>query len=148
PDLSGSGRREFLHLLSSQDQRLVGLRWDAGPKGLAPGADVDRAIERLDRVMEAAAGLTSPLVCVDLGVLPAPPRQPGPRPALTQKQAGLILVPAAGDVGKAGPAQPEPTSPPPDPAFVSQVDCALAEIGRRADRYSVVLAFRSELSSL
>ena len=57
PDLSDSGRREFRHLLSAQDQRLVGLRWDAGPKGIGPGADVDQVIERLDRVMEAAAGL-------------------------------------------------------------------------------------------
>src|SRR5579872_2573079 len=65
--LSGSGRREFRHILSSQDQQLIGLRVDAGPKGLGPGADVDRAIARLDRTMEAAAGLGSPLVCVDLG---------------------------------------------------------------------------------
>jgi sugar phosphate isomerase/epimerase len=36
----------------------------------------------------------------------------------------------------------------PDPVFVSQVDDALTELGRRADRYSIVIAFRSELSSL
>src|SRR5438105_2628800 len=148
PDLSGRGRKEFRQMLSARDQQLVGLRWDTGPKGLAPGADVDQAIARLDRVMEAAAGLASPLVCVDLGALPEPPRQPKPKPQVTQKQAGLILLPGAGDIGKPDAAPSEAPTPPPDPAFVSQVDGALAELGRRADRYSVVLAFRSELSSL
>src|SRR5947209_7479942 len=38
PDLSATGRREFLHLLSNQSQHLVGLRADAGPKGFGPGA--------------------------------------------------------------------------------------------------------------
>src|SRR5688572_24127236 len=88
PDLSVSGRREFLRLLSAQDQQLVGLRWEPGPKGLGPGADVDQAISRLDRVMEAAAGLAAPLVCVDLGPLPEPAAAPQPKPAVTQGQAG------------------------------------------------------------
>src|SRR4051794_27745876 len=57
PDLSASGRREFRTVLSAQDQQLVGLRWDTGPHGVGPGADVDQALSRLDRVMEAAAGL-------------------------------------------------------------------------------------------
>src|SRR5688500_13237645 len=66
PDLSSSGRREFRGVLSARDQQLVGLRWDAGPKGLSAGADVDQVLSRLDRVMETAAGLLSPLVCTDL----------------------------------------------------------------------------------
>src|SRR5512144_472442 len=57
PGLTATGRREFRHVLSAQDQQLVGLRWDTGPKGLGPGADVEQALSRLDRVMEAAAGL-------------------------------------------------------------------------------------------
>ena len=150
PDLSASGRREFSRLLSSQDQQLVGLRWDTGARGLGPGADVDQAVARLARVMEAAAALGTPLVCVDLGALPEPPRQRKPAPTVTPHQAGLILLPTAADVARASgaPAHPQPPSPPPNPSFVSQVDDALAEIGRRADRYGVVLALRSELSSL
>ena len=150
PDLSASGRREFVRLLSSQEQQLVGLRWDTGPRGLGPGADVDQAVARLDRVMEAAAALGSPLVCVDLGALPEPPRLPKPVPRVTPQQAGLILLPTAADVDKASgaPARAEPPAPPVDPSFASQVDAARVEIGRRADRYNVVLAFRSELSSL
>ena len=38
PELSRSGRREFLRLLSSQDRQLVGLRFDVGPRGFGPGA--------------------------------------------------------------------------------------------------------------
>src|SRR5579864_4785978 len=62
-ELSASGRREFRHVLTAQDEQLIGLRADVGPAGLAPGADVDRALSRLDKVMEAAAWLGSPLVC-------------------------------------------------------------------------------------
>ena len=148
PDLSDSGRREFRHLLSAQDQRLVGLRWDAGPKGIGPGADVDQVIERLDRVMEAAAGLTTPLVCADLGPLPEPPPDVKPKPKVTPGMAGLILLPTAADVAAAKePEAQQSAHRPPDPAFVSQVDAALVELGRRADRYNVTVAFRSELAS-
>ena len=147
PALSSSGRREFRQVLSAQDQQLVGLRWDAGPKGLSVGADVDQFLSRLDRVMEAAAGLLSPLVCVDAGPLPEPPPEAKPKPAVTPQQAGLLILPTAADVAAAR-AEPQPgTYRPPDPSFVSQVDGALAELGRRADRYGVTVAFRSELSS-
>lgn len=143
PGLTASGRREFRHILSGQDEQLVGLRADLGPAGLGPGADVDRAISRLDQVMEASAALGSPLVCVDVGPLPPVPEVERERPAVTPLQAGLILLPESA----APPPPPKPAAPPPDPAFVDQVRAALAEIGHHADRYSVVLAFRSDLSS-
>src|SRR3954471_18201075 len=57
PDLSQTGRREFRHVLSSEEIQLVGLRADLGPKGFGPGADVDRLLHRLDRAMDAAAGM-------------------------------------------------------------------------------------------
>lgn len=146
PDLSASGRREFRHVLSGQNQRLVGLRFDFGPKGLGPGADVDRAVSRLDRVMEAAAGLGAPLVCAELGPLPRPAPEAKPaKPRVTPEQAGFIFLPEAVTAPK--PEETAPPAPPPDRAFVSQVDAALAELGRRADRYNVVVAFRSELAS-
>jgi sugar phosphate isomerase/epimerase len=147
PELSSSGLREFRHVLSAQDQQLVGLRWDTGPSGLGPGADVDQALSRLDRVMEAAAGLASPLVVVDLGPLPEPPPTVKPKPQVTPEQAGLILLPTAADIAGARHAEPAPAPRPPDPAFVSQVDGALFELGRHADRYRVTVAFRSELAS-
>jgi sugar phosphate isomerase/epimerase len=154
PDLSASGKREFRRLLSSQDQQLVGLRWDAGPHGLGPGADVDRALARVERVMEAASGLAAPLVSVELGPLPEPAEAPKPKPKVTREQAGLILLPRGfgGDGGGAVESAPPQAAAPAalsaaDLAFMSQVDGALAELCRRADRYSVTLALRSELAS-
>lgn len=146
PKLSASGRREFLHLLGSRNLRLVGLRVDLGPKGFAPGADVDQLLARLERVMESAAGLAAPLLCCDLGPLPEPPPVEKPKAPITPQQAGLILLPTFA----AAPA-PEiaaaPVPAPLDPVFAATVDGALAELGTRADRYSVSIAFRSELAS-
>jgi len=145
PELSGSGRREFLRLLSSQDRQLVGLRFDVGSKGFGPGADVDRALDRLEKVMESAAAMGSPLICVDAGPLPAPQRQIIPKPKVTQEMAGFLLLPTT-------PKEQEIAPPPPpltetELAIISRTDSALAELGQRADRYSVILAFRSDLTS-
>jgi sugar phosphate isomerase/epimerase len=144
-ELSLTGRREFRHMLSAQDQQLVGLRYDVGSKGLGPGADVDRELARLSRVMEAATGLGAPLVCVDLGPLPVPVATEAPKPKVTPDMAGLILLPTANEGAKPQAAAP---ASPSDPAFVSQVDAALVELGRLADRTSTVLALRSELSPM
>jgi len=142
--LSASGRREFRNVLSSHDQQLAGLRYDLGARGFGPGADVDQRLSRLGTTMEVAAGLSAPLICVELGPLPTAPPRPRPQSQLTQQQAGLILVPEPAAPVPAAPAEP---ATPPDPAFVAQVNAALIELGRLADRYSVVLAFRSELAS-
>ncbi len=144
PDLSGTGRREFRQVLAAQNQQLVGLRLDLGSKGFGPGADVDRLLNGLDRALESAVGLVAPLVCIDLGPLPEPERMATPPPKITSKQAGMILLPESFAVP---PAEPDSGNPPPDPAFVSQVEAALGELGELADRYSVVLAFRTDLSS-
>jgi sugar phosphate isomerase/epimerase len=101
--------------------------------------------------MEAATALGSPLVCVDAGPLPEPlPAEQPPKPNVTPQMAGLILLPGADDVKSAKPqaGRPAREQQPPDPSFVSQVDAALVELGRMADRTSTVVAFRSELSSL
>jgi sugar phosphate isomerase/epimerase len=143
--LSASGRREFRHVISSQDRAIASLRGDAGVRGFSPGADVDQAIARIGKLMEAAAGLGTPLVCVDLGPLPAATQVAPPKPKVDPAMAGLILLP---ETSSRPPAAPEPATPPPDPAFVSQVNAAMDELGRRADKFSCVVAFRSELASL
>src|SRR4051794_37790935 len=97
PDLSGTGRREFLRVLSGADQRLIGLQGDVGPKGFGPGADVDRVDARLRRAMEGAGGLNAPLLCLEVGPVPLPPRAAAkPKPPITPGQAGLIILPTAG----------------------------------------------------
>lgn len=143
PELSATGRREFRQIMSAQNQELVALRHDLGSKGFGAGADVDQELARLDEAMETAKGLQTPLVCVDLGPLPEPAQEVKPRPKISAELAGLILLPAAENVVP----PPEPAAPPPDPAFVSQVDAALFELGRRSDRYGVMLALRAELAS-
>jgi sugar phosphate isomerase/epimerase len=143
PELSASGRREFRRLLAAHDQPLVGLRVDLGARGLGPGVDVDRQVQQLDRAMEAARSLEAPLVCVDLGPLPAPAAAPKPRPPIAPEQAGLIIIPTT----TAPPPPVVPAPAPPDPAFVSLVNSALSEIGARADRYGVTLALGSSLAS-
>lgn len=140
--LSGSARREIRQVLEQQNQSLVGLRSDAGTKGLAVGVDVDRLLWRWEQILETAAGLESPLVCLDLGPLPTPAVAPPPAPTVTPDMAGLILLPTTTEKPL-----PQPTAPP-DPAFVSQVDGVLNELARKADRYGVTVALRSDLSSL
>ena len=143
PDLSLTGRREFRHVLSSNDLELVGLQGDLGAKGFGPGADLDRVIDRLDRAMEAAAGLAAPLLSLDIGPLAELPRSDIPNPAVTPEQAGLIILPTSVPAPKA----PAPPAMPIDQALLDSVGGALTEIGIRADRYNVTVAFRSSLAS-
>lgn len=142
--LSGSGRREVRHLLSSHNQQLFSLRTDTGIKGLSPGADIDRAIARIEQAMDAAAGLGASTLCIDLGPLPEPATAPKPRKKIDPAAAGLIIIPSmdAPVEEAAGPAVPA------DSAFESSVDGALVEIGHRADRYSLMIALRADLASL
>jgi sugar phosphate isomerase/epimerase len=143
PELSASGRRDLRRIMAGQDQQIIGLTMDLGPKGLGPGADVDLQIARLDRAMDAAAGLQAPLVCVDLGPLPPAQRVEKPRPSIKPQDAGLIIIPGTDEP----PPAPAPPPAPIDSALVSQVNNALVEIGARADRYSVMLAFSASLAS-
>ncbi|HEX4792938.1 MAG TPA: TIM barrel protein [Humisphaera sp.] len=143
-DLSASGRREFRQMIGTESQQIASLLVDLGGKGLGAGADVDRAIDLLDRAMESAAGLMSPLVCVELGPLPEVPAAPRPKAQVSPELAGLIIIPSTAEEQPT----PQPQIPAPDPRVVSQVDAALVEIGRRADRYGVMLALRAELATL
>jgi sugar phosphate isomerase/epimerase len=147
PELSISGCRDFKHLLAVHEQELVALRVDIGAKGFSTGADVDRVLARLEKGMAAAAGLGTRLMGVDIGPLPNPPRQSQPRPAITPQQAGLILLPSEviASSGRASTGE-EMIPAEVDPVLTAQVDGALMELGQRADRYGVVVAFRSELA--
>lgn len=143
--LASTGWREVRHILAGQDQQLVSISVDLGARGFGPGADVDHVLSRLDGAMRAVRGLSAGVLCVELGPLPQPKVVAKPKPKITSAMAGLILLPSPSDV-------PEPVEPAEsetvDPAFVSQVDAAMYELGRRADSAGVAIAFRSELSSL
>ncbi|MDP9173435.1 MAG: sugar phosphate isomerase/epimerase [Planctomycetota bacterium] len=144
--LSDSGKRELRQVIRSHEIALESLRFDLGSKGFGPAADIDALLSRLQSVLESARALQTPLVCVEAGPLPAPPPELKPKPSIAPEEAGLIII-------------PRPTSPAPaatngdiapqkfDSVFASSVDGAMAELGRRADRYGVMLAFRSDLAS-
>ncbi len=148
PELSVSGLREFRQMLRSQDRQLVGLRTDLGTKGMGIGADVDRLLARSQQVLQCAAALLSPLVCLDVGALPPATADVSARRAITPEQAGKIILPS---MLMAAPAPRESgVSGVPgkiDSVFAAQVDAALIELGRIADRYSVTVALRSDLAS-
>ena len=143
--LSGSGRREFRHVVSSQDQAIASLRGDAGTRVVHRRRCRPGHRGRISKLMEAAAGLGSPLVCIDLGPLPTAPKVAPRKPRVDPAIAGLIILPES---ALSPPPAPEVVAPPADPAFVSQVNAALDELGRSADRFSCIVAFRSELASL
>ena len=145
-ELSQSGRREFRHVLSGNDQQLVGLRVDVGAKGFGPGADVDRLLARFENVMDAAKGLGAPLVCVETGPLPEPAVVAKPKPRVDPAQAGVIIIPTLSAPEQQEPQESRP-APAPDAALLAHVDSALTELCNRADRIGVTLALRSELSS-
>ena len=145
--LSQSGRRELRSVLGSSDLDLASLRLDLGAKGLGPGADIDAALDRIEKVLAAAAGLQCSLVCIALGPLPSPPRMEKSHPAISPRQAGAIIIdmpPLAIPAPRVTNLHDIPAQV--DPTFAATVDGALAELGRRADRHGVTLAFRSELA--
>jgi len=51
--LSQSGRREVRSILRSRDLDLAGLRFDLGANGLAAGADIDAALDGIEKVLQA-----------------------------------------------------------------------------------------------
>ena len=144
PELSASGRRELRHVLAGERQPLVAVQCDIGAAGFGPSADVERALSRLSRAMEAARELGAGCVCVDVGPLPPAPARARPEPTVTREQAGLIILPTS----EPKPAAPAPEPPPPDPALVAQVSGAMVELCTRADRYRMTVAISSSLASL
>ncbi len=145
PDLSQTGRREFRQMLSANECELVGLRVDLGPKGLSSKSDVDQQLRRIEKAMEAAQGLNTPQLCIDLGPLPTPSRSQSITPKVSPELAGLIIIPTPSDVA---PPEPDESQTPADVAYITHLDPIMIELGQRADRMGVMIAFRSELSSV
>lgn len=144
PALSTTGRREFGYLLKASGQTLVAVRADIGPKGFGPGADIDRLLAGLDRILQVARDLNAGAVTIDLGPLPEPDEPVKPKPTISPEQAGVILIPSS--------STPEPPPPPvatraPDRAFATQVDGALRALCEIAERYQIMIAAASSLAS-
>jgi sugar phosphate isomerase/epimerase len=150
-ELSQSGRRDVAQVLRSDNQRLAGIRFDLGPSGITPRTDLDKLLSRLDKVLDATAGLGSPVLCIDAGPLPPPDEVPVPAsaPVPAPNMVGRIVLPNFDDLQSLVGIAPPSVAPSqkPDPAHVAAVDTAFAEIAQRADRFSVAIAISSELSS-
>ncbi len=142
---STSGYRELRHVFASHVQKVVALRCEAGPEGLGPRSDTDKVLDRADGVLRAAAALGCESVCMDLGRLPPAPRVARAKPKVTQEMAGLLILP---DSMTASEPEPEPEAPKLAPAMIGHWQQALSVLGEMADRYGVMLAFESQLSSL
>lgn len=140
--LSDTGVREFRHVVTRSNLALVGLQAELGPRGFSPGTDVDRLLSQCGKLFDTARKLQATVLCLALGALPEPPPAPPP-PRPRADEAGLIFIPESAP-------PPPPTQPPRavDPALVAQVDAALIELGRLADRFGVNVAMRSDLASL
>jgi sugar phosphate isomerase/epimerase len=143
--LSGSGRRELLHLFGAHGMRLTSLRADVGTAGFAPGADVDRTLDKIDQILNVAAGLATPVVCIDLGRLPPAQRVARPKPKITREMAGLLILP---ETTAATEPEPEPITTRVDPAMTNHWQQVLGHLGEISDRYGAMLALSSTLSSL
>jgi sugar phosphate isomerase/epimerase len=153
--LDRSGQREFVKVLAGANVRLLSLAASAGRRGFSVGADIDRALSHLERCLNVSADLGrtagQPVtLCVDLGPLP-PPRPPATTGAVKKpvdtSMLGLLVLPTADEIAAATAAKSVRFDEP-DEAAERMLDSALSELGRLADRYSVVIAFRSELGSL
>ena len=168
--LGASAMREVRHVLSAAEQRPVAVRADLGGRGgrgLLAGSDLDRALASAEGAMDAArklagpgvVGSAVPVVCLDLGRIPNPPRpaaDPTAPPTLQGAAGGngraadpfgLLILPTAADVAKlAGP--PAAELSPPDPADVDALAAALHELAARADRHGVTLALSATLAPL
>lgn len=147
PELSATGRREFRQMLAAQQQQLVAVQFNLGPKGFGAGADIDQIVAKFESILETARELGAVCVCTDLGPLPPAEQQRKPKPRVTPDEAGFILLPPSmGVVEGAEAPEPAPLSAK-DRAFMSAVDTALAELCSRTDRYSMTLACSSSLAS-
>lgn len=158
--LTRSGRRDLLKSLEMQQLQLVSLTTTCGRAGFKPGSDVDRVLEHLGKSIELAAELGRVVLCVDAGELP-PAAQAGDASALEASaltpeaglaEAGLTLagglvLPTADDRRRFAPPARKQADEPRDEAFESQLDAAWFEVGTRADRHGVRVAWRSGLSS-
>ncbi len=141
PDLSQSGRREFRHVFASHNQQITSLRIDCGKSAFR-----QRPIS-ISRCGGSNWVCSRRLVCLALccalilGCCPSRRSLPSPKPRIDALASGLIIIPTS--------TTPEiqPQATPADAPFESSVDAALLELGRLADRYSVTVAFSTQLAS-
>lgn len=140
-ELSATGQREVKGIVARHELELASVRVAFAHDGLAQG-DVGKILWLAERAMKAAAGVGAKMICLDIGRLPAvkPERKPKP---IMPLQAGLILIPEPKDSIEAA-EEPVDAS---ELARWGVAESALREVGVMAERYSLIIAHSSELSS-
>ncbi len=140
-ELTASGQREFRSLLAQYDLALESLRMQLPADGLAATELHDRALWAISKAIDAAAGLKAGLLCIDLGRLPAAKGDAPPSQAIKPQDAGRIIIPElAAPVAEAAEEKE-------DRGAWDGIDSVMRELGTRADKTGITLAFSSELSS-
>lgn len=140
-ELSATGQREVKSTIARYELELASVRVALAHAGLGQG-DAGKVLWMMERAMEAAAGVGARMICLDVGRLPAVKLESRSRP-VTPQQAGVILIPEPKDIVEAV----EETVDASELARWGAVDAGLREIGAMAERYSMVIALSSELSS-
>lgn len=141
--LSQSGAREYLHILSSFGQQLVAIEHRLDKNGISPTADIDRVLDDAAKLIRAAGELGRVMICLDVGALPPAATAAKPKPTVSPLQAGLIIIPEMPSV----PAEASTPAEPRDEKFEAAADTALREIGARADRHGIIIALRASLAN-
>lgn len=142
---STTGLAELRRVVTGSGMALVGLQHDLPREGLSVGKNVDRSIDELGQVFAAAAEMGRAMVCVDVGALPTCAAPPVAKPVVTPEMAGLLILP---ETPSPAPVETPPQQSAADREAEARVDSALSEIGTRADRYGVIVAMRSQLSTI
>jgi sugar phosphate isomerase/epimerase len=140
-ELSTSGQRDVKNTIARHELELASVGIHLPAAGLAE-EDAERNLWLVDRAMKAAAGIAAKLICLDVGRLPAVSPESGLKP-ISPQQAGVILIPEPKGIAEA---KGEPVTPE-ELAQWEAVDVVLRQIGTIADRYGIMVAMSSELSS-
>lgn len=145
--LSDTGQREVRQIFASRNLVLAGLDVALPARAFRPESDIDQVLSFCRSALNACRGLGATVLCLDVGQLPVPPAPPAPKPPrISPEQAGLIIIPSPADIKPSeAPVQQLPQR---QPEFEASTESAMRELCAHADRLGVVLALRSQLSSL
>ncbi len=140
-ELSATGQREVKNTIARHELELASVRVALPHAGLAEG-DAGQMLWLVERAMKAVMGVGARMICLDVGRLPSVKPENKPKP-VTSEQAGVILIPEPKNIAEV---EDEPV----DAREIARwevVDSALRETGAMTDRYSMMIALSSELSS-
>jgi sugar phosphate isomerase/epimerase len=146
-ELSQTGRRELLHVVSACNLSLTAVQARLPGDGFAPKADIEASLAHATRALQAAADLKCATLLLEVGALPpAEADTEAPAPKVDPGLLGLLVLPSRQDVATIAATRASAPVRRDEP-FEQSCDAALSELGQRADRFGVSVALRASLSS-